>query len=313
MNYPLLINTIKQILRQKFPKESNKARLLSELLGISETSVYQKLSGKRQFSLEELLKIARLFSVSIDTLLGESSSGFSHQMELISTKDMAEEQRSNYIEETTRSLIEQVVKTDPSFYTAVCKNIPFISYCYFEWLLKFTRLKWRYLNNCLHDVSSLTEMRGYSDRMGKIREILVDSFPSFRKLTFIIDGNMVQNYLLDVCFFRKIGYLDPAEINFLLNDLDCLLKTAENICREGHTPTQGQEIEIFYSDIALYSDINLVESPIINQGMFFIQGFIPIIHKEPHTFQVLRECVNSCIRSSSSICGASIFDRNTFF
>lgn len=312
MNYPLLVNTIKQILQEKFPHESNKARLLSELLGITETSVYQKFSGDRQFSLEELLKIARLFSVSIDTLLGEPPSVFSHRMELISTKHMTEEQRIIYMEEATRSLIEQVVKTGPASYMAVCKNIPLVSYCYYSWLMKFGHLKWLYFNNCLQEIVPLTQM-DFRDAYKRISEIYKQSFPSFHKLVFIIDGNMISNCLQSIQFFQKTGYLTPEEVHYLLNDLENLLQTLENICHEGHTQHPGQEIEIFYTDIPLDNDLYLVESPTINQGLFFIQGFLPLIHKEPHTFRLFRECVDSCIRSSTSICGTSICDRNTFF
>lgn len=49
MNHLLLVNTIKNMLREKFPYETNQARLLSDILDIQENTIYRKFSGNRQF------------------------------------------------------------------------------------------------------------------------------------------------------------------------------------------------------------------------------------------------------------------------
>ncbi|MCC8154816.1 MAG: hypothetical protein LIP01_11825 [Tannerellaceae bacterium] len=70
-----------------------------------------------------------------------------------------------------------------------------------------------------------------------------------------------------------------------------MLTETEDICRRGYSPVSGKEIAIFYSDMALYNDIYLVESSSVNLGIFYAQGFNPIIHKEQQTFDVLRRWV----------------------
>jgi len=311
MDYQRLTDTIKRLLREKFPDEPNKARVLAGILNITETSVYQKFNGDRQFSLEEIVKIARLFSVSIDTLLGETPPEFTHRMELTFTKNMSEHQRAVYMEETARSTLGQASKEGNSRFTGVCKNMPLISYCYFEWLMRFARMKWLYFHNCLDEMVPLSEMP-YPGRFANMWDIYREAFSLFRRLVFIIDGDIIRNYLLDIRFFQHIHYLTLKEVNLVLDDLVRSLKSMEETCREGHTDNPGQEIAILYSDIALYNDIYLVESPSLNQGLFFTQGFIPIIHKDPHSFNVLRECADSCIRSSNAICGVSVLKRNAF-
>ncbi|MCD8262754.1 MAG: hypothetical protein LUD02_00165 [Tannerellaceae bacterium] len=244
MDYQQLVNTIKHLLQEKFPDESNKARLLAGILNITESSVYQKFNGDRQFSLEEIVKIAHLFSVSTDTLLGETLSEFTHRMELTFTKNMSEHQRAVYMEETARSMLGQIAKAGTSRFTGVCKNMPLVSFCYFEWLMKFARMKWLYFHNCLEEIVPLREMP-YPGKFANMWDIYREAFSSFRRLVFIVDGDIIRNYLLDIRFFQHINYVTPEEANLLLDDLVRSLKSMEEICREGQTATPGQEIAIF--------------------------------------------------------------------
>ncbi|MCC8186769.1 MAG: helix-turn-helix domain-containing protein [Bacteroides sp.] len=312
MDYKLLVSRLKNKLREKYPGEKNHARLLSEILGIRENSVYRKLNGDRQFSLEDLATLCRTLSVSIESLLEEKSDVYSHPMELVLTKNMPAEQRRMYMEETTRTVFEQAAQAGYSQFMGVCKNIPIISYCHFGWLMKFARMKWFYFNNCLGEIVPLAEM-DCPDAYVRIKEIYMKTFVSFRKLVFIVDGDMIRNFIVDIGFFRKIGYLTADDVYLLLDDLERLLTTIEEICREGYTQNPEQEIAVFYSDISLYNDMYLIESTTVNQGIFFAQGFIPILHKDVHTFKVLREWVSSCVRSSNPICGVADLDRKAFF
>ncbi|MCD8178659.1 MAG: helix-turn-helix domain-containing protein [Tannerellaceae bacterium] len=300
------------MLREKCPDETNQARLLSDLLGIQENTIYRKFNGNRQFSLDEVVKIAHHLSVSVDTLLGEQSGGFSHHMELILTKNMSEQQRTVYLEESTRSVFVKAAKTGYSKFTAVCKNIPIISYCYFGWLMKFALLKWYYFNNCLTEIAPLTEMHT-PDEFSRMKEGYIEAFNSFRRLVFIVDRDLIRNYTLELHFFQKIGYLTNEDIIRLLNDLESLLNVIEDICRKGYSQNPQQEIAVFYSDIALYNDLYLVESTSVNRGILFAQGFTPVIHKDGHTFTVFRDWADSCVRSSNPICGVADSDRKVFF
>ncbi|MCD7932008.1 MAG: hypothetical protein LUH15_12000 [Tannerellaceae bacterium] len=264
------------------------------------------------FSLDEVVKIAHHLSVSVDALLGEQSGGFSHHMELILTKNMSEQQRTVYLEESTRSVFVKAARTGYSKFTAVCKNIPIISYCYFGWLMKFALLKWYYFNNCLTEIVSLADMRS-PDEFLRMKAGYIEAFQSFRRLVFIVDGDMIRNHIHELKFFQKIGYLTKEDITCLLDDLERLLNVIEDICRKGSSRNPQQEIAVFYSDIALYNDMYLIESTSVNRGILFAQGFTPVIHKDGHTFTVFRDWADSCIRSSNPICGVADPDRKVFF
>ncbi|MCD8102997.1 MAG: helix-turn-helix domain-containing protein [Alistipes sp.] len=307
-----MAEAIEYNIREKFPNESSKARLLSDKLGISETAVYQKLSGSRRFSLEEVASIARLFSVSVDRLLNRQPHRFSHPMELIHPGNMSAEEIAVYGEETAQSILEQASRAGYSKFTGVLKNLPPFGYCNLEWLMKFSQLKWIYLNNSVDGIAPLTGMKvpGEFDTLSRIAGKV---FNSFRTLLFIIDGDITRNQIKEVQFFLKIGLITVEQAKFIMDDMDTLLDRIQKICRIGHTDNPGQEIEIFYSDIPLYNDIYLVESTTVNQAVLFTQGCIPIIPKETRTLNVIRDCVISCKRSSNPICGVADLERINFF
>ncbi len=102
------------------------------------------------------------------------------------------------------------------------------------------------------------------------------------------------------------------EIRWMLNDFKHFLTRAEEICRKGHTDS-GQEIAVFYSDIALYNDIYLIESTDINKALFYAQGFNPIFHKESPTFEVMRKWIDAWLCCSNPICGTAELEGKSFF
>lgn len=49
MEYQLVVDRLKGIIREQFPEQSNWVELLAERLGMSPNTLYRKLNGKRFF------------------------------------------------------------------------------------------------------------------------------------------------------------------------------------------------------------------------------------------------------------------------
>jgi len=312
MDYQQLLTRLKEILQQRLPEGQNHARQLSEILGVKPHSVYRKLSGEIQFSVDDLVKISGALSIPLGTLLDDYSCVVSHPMELILMDNMAKEKGYTSAMETTQAIFGQAGKTGNAKFMAICKNLPVISYYYYDWLMKFAHLKWLYFNNGCSVMPSLSETV-CPDPFMKAKDIYVESFNSIRRLIFVVDGDLVRNFTMDLDFFRKMGFVTAAEMLLVLEDMRSLLMEIQSICQTGLSYVSGQEIQVFYSDIPLYNDIYLIESSTINRGIFYAQGFNPIIHREPQTLEIFRKWVNAWVSCSNPICGTSEPDCRTFF
>lgn len=312
MDYKQLLHRLKEVLLQQLPDEQEHARWLSEILGVQLQLISLKLKGDITFSVEELLKISRALSVSPGTLLDDYSCGSNHPMELVVIENMSKRDRYAYAMDTTYAIFEQVGKAANSKFTAVCKNLPFISYFYYKWLMKFAYLKWLYFSNKSADIVPLSELI-CPDAYREMKDVYVEAFHSISRLVFIVDGDLILNYIRDLDFFYKTGLITYQEILFVLDDLKNLLVVAEKICRKDFSSVPEQEIQIFYSEMPLCNDIYLVENNTMNLGIFYAQGFNPIMHNNPQTFYVLRDWVDGWIRCSSLICNTEKQDGSLFF
>ncbi|MCD7938089.1 MAG: hypothetical protein LUG98_14635, partial [Tannerellaceae bacterium] len=62
-----------------------------------------------------------------------------------------------------------------------------------------------------------------------------------------------------------------------------------------------------------YNDIYLLKSTDISCGIFYAQGFNPVINHNSEMFYVFRDWVDGWIRSSNPICGIAYSERQAFF
>lgn len=99
---------------------------------------------------------------------------------------------------------------------------------------------------------------------------------------------------------------------FVLDDVDDLLCVAEDVCVRGMCLDSRQEVQIFYSEMPFYNDIYLLKSTDISCGIFYAQGFNPLIHRDSEMFYVFRDWVDGWIRCSNPICGIADLERRAF-
>ncbi|MCD8164879.1 MAG: hypothetical protein LUE93_01330 [Bacteroides sp.] len=270
------------------------------------------MKGEIQFSVDDLVKISNALSVPLGSLLDDYTYVCSHPMELLAIDNMSREEGYKYSVKLAHDIFKQAGRAANSKFTAICKSLPIISYYYYKWLMKFAHLKWLYFNTGFTRPGPFSEIES-PDEYRDLKDDYIEAFDTIRRLVFIVDGDMIRNFTRELLFFRKMGYITPQEILFVLDDLQDMLATIEEICRKGYSSTSGQEIQVFYSDISLYNDIYLVESSKFNLGIFYAQGFNPILHKEPQTFEVIRGWVESSLRCSNPICGTGEGERRIFF
>ncbi len=205
MDYPHILGRLKVILHEKFPNQRSHAKRLAEILGIRPHSVYRKLSGVIQLSLDDLAKISAALSIPLGSLLDDNWCVYSHPMELVLIDNISQEQSYKYAVETVHDIFELAGKSGNAKYTAVCRNIPIISLYYYDWLMKFANLKWIFFNRGVAGLVPLSEMAGMNEYM-RVKDIYIDLFRSMRRLVFIIDGDLVRNFTQDLLFSIKLRF-----------------------------------------------------------------------------------------------------------
>ncbi|MCD8193082.1 MAG: hypothetical protein LUD74_00735 [Tannerellaceae bacterium] len=308
MEYQLLLRKLDKAIRQKFPEETNRIRLLAGMLDMKPNTLYRKLRGERPLSWDEVVRVTHALSVSLQELTEDSpcveggvpagrlpvQDGYPEAM-----SDMGD-------------IFSQAAGSGYSKFTGVCRSLPVMSCLQHEWLLKMAHLKWLYFSNRFAEMPSFSQL-GDMERFRDVKRMYVEAFASIRHLNFVVDGDMIRNFTLDLAFFRKIHLITQDELMFILEDVEDLLRVAEEVCQRRIGEHPGQDIQIFYSDMPFHNDIYLVKSTDINCAVFYAQGFNPVIHRDAQRLDAFQAWVQGWIRCSNPICGIAPIDRQAFF
>ncbi|MCD8081258.1 MAG: hypothetical protein LUF04_12900, partial [Bacteroides sp.] len=311
MDYQLLLKKLDAVIRKKFPQEANRTELVAGMVDMKPNTLYRKLRGERPFSWDELVRVTGVLSVSLQDLMVDGPCVDKYPLGLVRSDRLPVQDGYWYAMNSTCDVFEQVAGSGYSKFTGVCRSLPVISCFHYEWLLKMAHLKWLYFSNCFAEMPSFSQL-GDGEMFRQVKGVYMEAFASMRYLTFVMDRDIIRNFMLELAFFRKIDLISGEEVMFILDDVEDLLRVAEGICKRGMGIHPGQEIQIFYSDMPFYNDIYLMKSTDINCGVFYAQGLNPIVHRDSKMFYVLRDWVDGWIRCSNPICGIADLDRRVF-
>lgn len=69
----------------------------------------------------------------------------------------------------------------------------------YEWLLKVAHLKWLYFSNGFAEMPPFSPL-GDGEVFGDVKRVYREAFASIGHLCFVVDGDMIRNFTLDLGF-----------------------------------------------------------------------------------------------------------------
>jgi len=236
-------------LYKKYPKKSQLAEALMDLLSIERESAYRRLRKEIIFPVHEVCKIASAWNISIDEIVGISASKILFQMYLMdylapSNDDM----------EFIRKRIQQLEQLDDysdSQYVAVCNNLSRSLSAGFPNLYKFNVFKWayEYCNHCNKD-SNMT----FSEIIipEKLLEEVTAYYQNVKRVantTFVLDSMLFDFFVREVQFFHSIFLITDEDKEQLKKELHALLDYFLEIASKGCFPETKNKVQIYISTL----------------------------------------------------------------
>jgi BetR domain len=230
-----------QAIRQMLPNKKDLAKTLSEILHLSNSAVYRKISGEVPFTLDETSVIMRHFRISVDNMIlgGTESAGMRFRPLYDPVKSALD-----YYERALISLQRCAqIGNSPVLYVALTEIAPF-HYLYFPELTAFRTVIWHFLGIRWSDIEYDTfKLETYAEQP-QLKQISTDYLNWYVQIPSIefISSNMLSNNLEALLHYSGQSiFIDPKTPLLICDQLEACVKHTFLMAKYGKKSKLGQE------------------------------------------------------------------------
>lgn len=295
INQDLLLKAIRTQLKGKNSINEE----IAGILNISYDASHRRVSGKSRFSIEETVKLANHYKISLDALFANKDNVIVEKtIEITSLKDMLE-----YLKKSANNIAE-LTKAPESVLYYSAKDIPLFYFMDGTILSKFKAYVWlAFLNQKQQTVSfeNFIIDESFLEHMRKSKAV-------YEKVNVkeVWNDTTINSSLQQILYFYEAGLLNFKNAVALYNDLKRILNLIKEKCN-------SPNFSIYYNEIILLNNNMLIES---NDKLTM---FIPytllgyFITSNPESCSNVHRFFNQQIENSKPLNQSGIKDQSQFF
>ncbi|MFH6992193.1 hypothetical protein [Flavobacterium sp. FlaQc-48] len=235
-------------IRSKIPKSVSIIDEIASVLEISYDASHRRISEKSKFSIDETIKLADHFNISLDNLFSKKEKVIVEKtIEIETLKDMHQYFR------TSAEQIEILTKNPQTtlFYSA--KDIPLFYFMDGTILSKFKAFVWLNLLNTNQKKVSFENFvieESFTEFMQKLKKAYENTF-----VNEIWNDTTINSSLQQILYFYEAGLLDLKSANALCKDLKRIISLIQEKCNKPNT-----NFAIYYNELILLNNNMLIET-----------------------------------------------------
>lgn len=251
MYQEILIQTI----QRKLEKQQSLIEAVAVALDISYDAAHRRISIKSKFSIEETVRLAKAFEISLDNLFLDT--------ETVLVKKTREIQNFHdltyYLENSLRSLAAYNADEQTSLYYSA-KDIPLFYTIGNNVLSKFKLFVWLNLLGSKQDEISFESFR-FQAPMLETSEGLKDFYDTVQ-VNEIWNDTTINSTLQQIMYFFQSGLLTVDNAFALCDNLKELIHTLEKKCEPSN-----EQYRLYYHDLLILNN-NVLVSDEIKKSLF---------------------------------------------
>ncbi|SNR22639.1 helix-turn-helix domain-containing protein [Flavobacterium sp. ov086] len=235
-------------IRSKIAKSASVIDEIATVLEISYDASHRRISGKSKFSIDETIKLADHFNISLDNLFSKKEKVIVEKtIEIETLKDML-----HYFK-TSAEQIEVLTKNPKTtlFYSA--KDIPLFYFMDGTILSKFKAFVWlNLLNSHQKKVAfeSFIIEESFAEYMQKLKSAYENTI-----VNEIWNDTTINSSLQQILYFHEAGLLSLKNANALCKDLKRIINLIQEKCN-----MPNNNFNIYYNELILLNNNMLIET-----------------------------------------------------
>lgn len=235
-------------IRSKIPKSVSLIDEIAAVLQISYDASHRRISEKSKFSIDETIKLADHFNISLDNLFSKKEKVIIEKtIEIETLKDMLQ-----YFK-TSAEQIETLTKNPNTILYYSAKDIPLFYFMDGTILSKFKAFVWlNLLNTNQKKVSfeSFVIEESFTEYMQKLKSVYENV-----SVNEIWNDTTINSSLQQILYFHEAGLLSVKNANALCKDLKRIINLIQEKCNTNNN------FAIYYNELILLNNNMLIETP----------------------------------------------------
>ena len=237
-------------LYKKYPKRSQLIEALMELLAIERESAYRRLRKDIIFPIQEVVKIASTWNISLDEIVGINSHHIPFKVQLSNYLSPPPEQM-----EYIRNII-RVCNSPNMKYMEVSNKLPRSLTSGFTYIARYQLLKWMY-QYVREEKRLLPYSKVHFPR--KITGLIADYYMAVKNVentTYVWDHMLFEFLIFDLRYFHSIYMITDEEKELIKKDLHLFLDYMWEVSTQGCWPETGNKVNLHISYLNIDTNYN---------------------------------------------------------
>ncbi|WP_289664645.1 hypothetical protein [Flavobacterium panacagri] len=237
-----------KVIRQKISPSVSFIDEIASILEISYDASYRRISQKSKFSIDETIKLASHFNISLDNLFSNKEKVIVQKtIEIENLKDMLQ-----YFKSSAEN-IEALTKNTKTrlFYSA--KDIPLFYFMDGTILSKFKAFVWLNLLNSNQKKVAFENFvidESFTEYMQKLKKVYANTI-----VNEVWNDTTINSSLQQILYFYEAGLLNLKSANALCIDLKRIIELIRTKCNN-----PDEKFSIYYNELILLNNNMLIEN-----------------------------------------------------
>ena len=246
-----------EIISRRNDKTYNIHHDVMEILEVKRGAAYKRMNGETAMTLEEVIKLADHFNVSLDAIFrSDKYISFFHPFvhKEKTTMEVFLNQFSKFMEPLRPGVLNEKVQL-----SYLANELPVFYYFGHKYIFNFLMSVWRHLHwDEVHlEIESNPD---YEKQANAFKDEILNNYYA-HQVTEIWNSNMLNNLFQQVIFCITIrAFKDSKYIGLLINDIENLIQHLRRVSVEGAKSikgarVEGSELKIYLNDFGNYLNV----------------------------------------------------------
>lgn len=301
-----------QGLKEKFTRRSELVNLISEILFIEKESASRRLSGRVNFSVDEIGILACKLGISLDSLLYPIDSTLMVPFVMNCPKKQTSFDVVIEILEKSVSQHRELIR-EPAGIVTVFDSLPIEFFVHYPELCKFLYFKWG------HFFVGTSEFKDYRNwrmpaKLDSLHKELMDCYACYQSAVYIWDNPVIWNLTNDIRYLLQIDMLQREDAAKIKADVHRMLDDVEGVASGMPNADSALENKEFYvSSINIGMTVTCITGK--NRSMSFFKTFFVNSYTSPDRNFCMSagSWINGMKKVSTLISGSGEKERTLFF
>ena len=299
-----------ETLYEKFPQRTQLTQALMNLLSIEREAVYRRLRKDVIFPVQEIVKIASAWNISLDEITGINSGQIPFLMQKINYVNPSEKELSQ-LQEIIQFLYELKDSPDAE-YMEVGNKISRTLLAGFEHLNRFCLFKWMYQYG---DFESVVPFSGVipSEKQRNLTAEYCHVIKNLPNVSYIWDYLLFDYLVCDIRYFYSIQLVTDEEKELIKKDLLAFLDYMVEVAGKGFFPETKNKVNLYISRICIDTNYSYMYTDKVKICRVHVFGKNEIYTCDPEMMINFKSWMQSKKRSSTQISEVDERHRIEFF